>query len=117
MGTSLKLLILIFGMTFAGSVIYLLVKKRISERNSLLWIFGVICTFTLSVFPRLLDIIARFVGIEYPPTLLFLLSILILLLICLYHSIQISVMNDRLKQLTQQVALNSIKEEDEGGNG
>jgi len=106
MGSILKVFILICGLTFIAAVFYLLMKRRISERNSLFWLFGSIIIFILSAAPEALEIVARSIGVNYPPTLLFLISILILLLIVLNQSIQISVLNDQVRELTQHVVLN-----------
>jgi hypothetical protein len=116
MGSILKIFILFCGLAFIGVVFYLLMKRKISERNSLFWLLGSIIIFILSAVPEALEIVARSVGVDYPPTLLFLLSILILLLIVLHQSIQISVLNDQLRELTQRVVLNE-KTMDNDRNG
>lgn len=107
----LKLFTLFCGLLFVGTVFYLLIKRRINERNSLFWLSGSIIILILSAFPEILEVVARAIGVEYPPTLLFLIAILILLLIVLSQSIQISVLNEQLKELTQHVALNRFNEE------
>lgn len=107
----LRLIIFLSGIVFTFSVIYLLVKKRISERTSLIWLLGAIIVFVFSVRPKLLDSIASAFGVDYPPTLLFLYSIMIVLFLCLIHSTQITVLNSQVKELTQQIAIYSFLEE------
>lgn len=105
MGLALKLIILICGALFVVTVIYLLVIRKINERNSLFWLFGSFLILILAMIPNILEYIAELVGVDYPPTLLFLASTLIILFIILYQSIQISILQERLKELSQHVAI------------
>jgi len=80
-----------------------------SERNSFLWFFGSVIVLVLSLVPKLLDTLAKFIGISYPPALLFLVSILFLFAVVLNQSIQISVLNDRIKDLAQKLAIDEFR--------
>ncbi|MBP1961787.1 DUF2304 domain-containing protein [Paenibacillus aceris] len=110
----LRIIYLIVGGSFAGIVMYLLAKKKINERNTLLWLAGALSILIISAFPSLLNWTARKIGVDYPPALLFLFSALILLVIVLHQSIQISVLNEKVKQLAQHVALQKVDGEQEG---
>jgi hypothetical protein len=92
-------------MVFTVTVLYLLIKNMLNEKISLLWLFGSLVVFIISIFPSKLDELAHAIGIDYPPSLLFLLSILLLLFICLYHSVQISILNQQIKELTQYISI------------
>lgn len=105
MNIGLRLFILLCGITFDIIVINLLLKKRISEKNSIIWFTMSIFIFILSAFPGLIDFAAGILGIDYPPTLLFLLSILLIFYMVLSHYIQLSSLNMQLKEITQQVAI------------
>lgn len=110
MGSTLKIFILLCGIFSVAVVLHLLVKRRINERNSLFWLASALVILAFSTMPEILNILARLTGVDYPPTLLFLLSSLILLFMTLYQSIQISVLQERLKELTQHVAINQERE-------
>ncbi len=109
MSSTLKLFIFFCGLVFVGTVIYLLVQRKINERNSLLWLFGALIILALSTMPDLLQVLADFAGVEYPPTLLFLFSTLIILFILLFQSIQISALQEHLKELAQLVAIGQME--------
>ena len=111
MGTTLKLTIFFLGAVFVGYVIYLLVKRKIDERNSFFWLAGSLVILALSTMPDIIEIIANLVGVDYPPTLLFVLSILIILFILLYQSIQISMLQARCKELAQHIAIMKFSKE------
>lgn len=122
MSLALKILILCCGLLVVGIVIYLLVQRKINERQSLFWIFGSVIILILSVMPKSLDVFASFFHVDYPPVLLFLFAILILLVITLYQSIQISMLQSHLRELTQYIAVfkeacTTMAEEEEGNNG
>jgi hypothetical protein len=101
------LFLLLCGIAFFLVVLWLLLKAKINERLSIVWLSGSFLIFLLSGNPKLLDEMAALLGISYPPSLLFLLSTLVLLAIALYQSIQISRLNEKMKELTQYMALSS----------
>lgn len=105
MSGSLKIIILCIGLMLCWVVIMLLVRKKINERNTLVWLFGVLLVFILSINPEWLDVVAVWAGVDYPPSLLFLCSFIVLLVIALYQSIQISQLYAKIKELSQYVAL------------
>ena len=98
MSLGLRFVILICGITFFIAIIKLLINKKFSERISLIWSISAMAVFLISIFPRILDVFAKLLGVDYPPSILFLLAILILLFICFYHSIQISMLNNQVRE-------------------
>jgi hypothetical protein len=105
MSEPLKLFVFACGLLFALAVVRLLLKKRISERNSIAWMGAALSTLSLSAFPQLVDKIAKWVNVSYPPTLVFLFSTLVLLLFVLYQSMQISMLNEKIKEIAQRIAI------------
>lgn len=105
MSPVLKVIIFIIGISLCLLVLRLLVRKRINEKNSLIWLFGMIAIFLLSINPEMLDVVAAWAGVDYPPSLLFLASVLVLLIVVLYQSIQISQLYVKIKEISQYVAL------------
>lgn len=112
MSVVLRMIILLLGASFTITVLYLLIKKRINEKSSLLWLIGSIGVLFISLQPKVLDVLAEFIGIDYPPTLLFLMAVIVLLFINLFHSVQITILSYQLKELTQYVIINTHVEED-----
>ncbi len=111
MNVILEGFILLCGLFFVFLIIRLLVKKKINETNSLIWLIGSIIILVLSVMPETLHILSGLVGIDYPPSLLFLLSILVLLFIVFNQSIQISALSSQLKELTQYISILQMDKE------
>lgn len=105
MDITLKFTIIIIGIAFNIAVFSLLVTRRINERASLPWIAGTIVIMIFSLLPNFLEVIADHLGVSYPPALLFLIAILIILLILLYQSIHISILQNKCQELAQNMAI------------
>lgn len=110
MMTNLHLFLLFCGFIFFLIILTLLFRHRISEKDSILWLVAGVGILTLSSNVRLLDGMAKWVGVSYPPSLLFLLSTLILLGFHLYQSMQITKLNKKIREITQYVALQHAEE-------
>lgn len=77
----------------------------LKERYALLWLFSSVVILILSIWRKLLDKVAVWLGIVYPPSLLFLVAFLFLLLIILHFSVVVSNLSERNKVLAQDLAL------------
>lgn len=92
-------------------VVELVRRKRLREKYAVLWLVIGIATLVLAAFPGLLYIVAAFVGIQLPSNLLFVLSILLLLGVCLHLSWEISVLEDETRTLAEEVAILRVQVE------
>ena len=90
---------------YAVLLAVLLKKKRLDLRYSLLWIFSGILMLILAVFPGILSALARAVGIYVHTNALFALILFCLILILMSLTSIVSVLNEKLKKLTQDNAL------------
>lgn len=117
MGSLARLFVFFCGVLFVGIIMNLLVKRKISERNSMIWLLGTIIMLVLSAFPGLLDKVAGFIGIDYPPALLFFLSTLVVLYLLLNQSIQISILSERVRELAQNSAIQQAMEKGNSDQG
>jgi len=86
-------------------VFELIRRGRLKERYALLWLFSGLVMLILSLSRGLLEYIAGLVGIFYPPSLLFLIAFVFLLLITLHFSAVLSGLSEKNKRLAQEVAL------------
>ena len=86
-------------------VVELIRQGRLKERYSLLWLLAGGVLLVLSSSRGLLEMVSRLLGIYYPPSLLFLLAFLFLLLITLHFSVVISGLTEKNRQLAQEIAL------------
>jgi hypothetical protein len=107
MNIYLRVVLFIIGLVFTRLTIKYLISKKITERNSILWLLACLLIFIFSLAPVLLDKIAKLIGVDYPPTLLFLFSTLILLWLVFIHTIQISMLKRQITELTQWIVVSN----------
>lgn len=86
-------------------IVFELIRRgRLKEEYSLLWLLSGVVILTFSIFPNLLGIISRVMGMYYL-TALFVISFLFLLLIVLHFSTVLSRLSERNKELTQELCI------------
>lgn len=100
-----KVLAIAGSATLLVLVFELIRRGRLKERYALLWLFSGLVLLILSLSRSLLESFSRLVGIFYPPSLLFLVAFVFLLLITLHFSAVISGLSEQNKRLAQEVAL------------
>ncbi len=71
--------ILIIGALLSISILYLVRKGKMHGPYATWWLLVAVCAIVLSIFPKIIDWAAAQVGITYPPTLLFVLSVSLIL--------------------------------------
>jgi hypothetical protein len=101
-------------------VIELIRRNHLKERYSLIWLVTAVVLIVFSVWRRLLDVVARFFGIYYPPSFLFLIAILFLIVLLLHFSTILSSLSEQNRRLAQELAILKTKiekEEKTGGAG
>jgi hypothetical protein len=86
-------------------IVELIRRGRLKEKYSLLWLFAGTILLIFSSSRGLLEYASSLVGIYYPPSFLFLLAFLFLLLITLHFSSVISGLSEKNKRLAQELAL------------
>jgi len=92
----------------AGFLLYILEmvrRRKLREEYSILWLFGSAMILVLSLKQGWLVVLAHAVGIAYPPSFLFLVGILFILLILIHFSIAISKLHQMNKKMAQEIAL------------
>jgi hypothetical protein len=87
-------------------VIFELIRsRRLQERYALLWLLTGVVIFVLAVWRSLLGKASDLVGIAYPPSALFILASLFILLVLLHYSTVISRLSEQNTTLAQRLAL------------
>ena len=86
-------------------VIHIVRKEKLSIKESFWWIVCTIITLILAAFPKSIDIIKKGFGVDYPPTLMLVFSILFLLFMNFRASVKISEQNEKIMELVQQLSI------------
>ncbi len=103
--TLLRLIAIVSSSAIFIIIIELIRRNRLKERYAILWLAASIILLILSIWERLLDRIALFIGFYYPPSLLFLVGFVFLMLILLYFSVIISALSEENKRLAQEIGI------------
>lgn len=94
-------------------VILRLIKLRhLRIQYSVLWLITGIVLLVLSIWRSLLEKMAEWVGIYYPPSLLFLLGFLFSLAILLHFSVVVSRLSEMNKELAQRLGILTLRLEE-----
>lgn len=80
-------------------------RRRLGERQALLWLAAAFALLLLAVWQGLLTMISHAMGIYYPPTALLLIASGFAVLLLLQFSVASSKLSDQTRVLAQRVAL------------
>lgn len=95
----------LLALAIVALVVEMLRRRKLREKYAVLWLVVGVATLVLAAFPMLLNVVAEFVGVQLPSNLLFIMSILMLLGVCLHLSWEISVVEDETRTLAEEVAI------------
>lgn len=86
-------------------VLELIRSRRVRERYALLWLLTAVVLLVLSLWRDGLQTISNLVGVAYPPSALFLLGFVFIVIVLLHYSTVISRLSDQNTILAQRLAL------------
>lgn len=91
-------------------------KKKLDLKYALVWLLVGCIVLIFDIFPGLLSVISEAVGIGIPVNMLFFLGFLFSLLIIFTLTVAVSKMSERVKRLTQELALleKRLREQEKG---
>jgi hypothetical protein len=92
---------ILIGIGLIVAILQLLVKKKLSESNAILWMCIGIFIILAGIFPKVIFSLSNFFFITYPPAFVFTIAIIILLLIVLRNTI----INSELAFKMQETAM------------
>lgn len=83
----------------------LLRRRRLREKYAALWISLAVVVIVVGAFPRVLYWLSDLVGITTPLNLVFFLALLVLLVVCVQLSAEISLLEHEAQTLAEESAL------------
>jgi hypothetical protein len=86
-------------------VLELIRSRRLQERYALLWLLTGAVMLVLAVWRDLLGLVAGAIGVHYPPSALFFVGAVFVLIVLLHYSTVISSLSEQSKVLAQKLAL------------
>ena len=98
-------LAIVFAVIFIIFVLNLVKKGKLDEKYSILWILTGIVTLIVSFFPNLITKIANGFDVYYPPSLMFLFAIIVLVIYTIHITIVITKQNKMIVKLPQELGI------------
>lgn len=105
MSGRLQLLLIICSAATFLFVIYNIRKSKMDVKYAVIWISWTIIVAVISIFPRIVDIVSSWMGIYAPTNTLFLAMLFILYILSFYVYINLSMMNQKIRNLVYEVAI------------
>lgn len=99
------LVALTISVAFLAAVVLLIRQRRLREQYALLWLLTGLALLVTSLSPKLVSILAGYLGIAYPPAALFFLAVLAFLGVGLHNSLVISKLTEQQLRLAQYLAI------------
>lgn len=106
-------LAIVFAVIFIIFVLNLVKKGKLDEKYSILWILTGIVTLIVSFFQNLITKIANGFDVYYPPSLMFLFAIIVLVIYTIHITIVITKQNKMIVKLTQELGILKEKEKND----
>lgn len=95
----------LLGIGLAVTILALVRRDHLHLSHGLFWILAAAIAATLGLWPDLIDSIALALGVAYPPTLLLLISIIVLMIKALHTDIVNTRLERQVRRLNQRIAL------------
>jgi hypothetical protein len=100
---------LVAALLAVGVVIERLRRRRLRERHAVWWLVAGIVALVISVFPPLLSGVARFLGVQEPLNLAFFASIVVIFLVCVQFSAELTDLEDKVRRLAEESAMTDLR--------
>lgn len=99
------LTVLVIGFGLAYAILYLVRRDHLYIRQGVFWILVAAFSLGFAIWPRLIDTLGGALGIAYPPTLLFLVAIVVLVVKSLLADIISTRLKRDIRRLNQRLAM------------
>lgn len=99
-----QILAIILSVAMLVIVLVLLRFYFLPEKYAVIWLVAAVVAIVLSVFPGVLDSIAKFFGIAQPINLLFVAGFFVVLLLLMQLSLELARTREQLRKVVQSIA-------------
>lgn len=108
MSLGIRISLLLAAIALFIYVIYSIRKSKMRIEDTLFWAFLSLLILLMSIFPEIAVVPSRWLGFQAPVNFVFLLFIGLLVLKCFLNSRQISRLETKVNELTQQIAVDKL---------
>lgn len=108
----LKMFVVLIGLIILFGIIDLVRRRRLREEYSFIWLMTGFVFVLFALESDVLLFVTNLLEIAVPVNALFFLTLIFILLLCLYFSLRISALTTQVKNLAQQLALMQVQGEE-----
>ncbi len=101
----IQIIAIAISVLFLLYIVRLIVKGKLREEYSIVWIVCTIVLVLFSLWRRGLDVVSTLLGVYSPPNLIFTAAIFAIFIYLLHLSVVVSKLQSQNKQLAQEIAL------------
>lgn len=102
---TVRLLELVSGAVTVMLMFDMIRRRNIKEKYAVLWVLVGLAIIALAAFPKLLDLLSDTLGVRSGPNLLLFVAVLVLTLVCVQLSVEVSRLEDRSRALAEEFGL------------
>jgi hypothetical protein len=103
--TGPQILVAVTALLCLGFILRLVRRRELRGKYSLLWLGAGFFALLFAFVPGLLDDLADWLDVNYPPAILFVLAIAFLLLVLVHLSWELTRLEDRTRTLAQELSM------------
>lgn len=100
-----QVVVLLMGFLMAGGILYLVRRDHLYIRQGVFWIAVAAISLLFGTWPYFIDLLGTALEVAYPPTLLLLAAVIVLILKALFGDIALTKVRRDLRRLNQRIAL------------
>jgi len=101
----IQIIAIAISILFLLYIVRLIIKGKLREEYSIVWIVCTIVLVLFSFWRKGLDVVSALIGIYSPPNLVFTAAIFVIFIYLLHLSVVVSKLQSQNKQLAQDIAL------------
>jgi len=103
--STVQIVALAISASLFAAVMMLVRRGRLREEYAFAWIVASLAVLALAIWRNTLDVVAKWLGVFYPPAVLLLVVIFVVFVVALYFSVVISRQRAQIERLVEEVAL------------
>lgn len=103
--SQIQLIELFFALLIFVFIGMFLIKKKTNPSFSLFWLFLAVFALVIAIFPQAMDFICGLIGIDYPPTLILVIAVVVLLFVAFWITSEVSILENKVRELSIHVSL------------
>lgn len=113
MSLALRVLLIFMALVSTYSMLKKIKKFKMQIEYAIFWVIFSVALIIMAIYPKIFDIASKILGVYSPANLVFAFIIFILLVKVFLMTVELSSLETRVKELTQEIDLERLKKTEE----